>query len=334
MAKVWKIAPGQGAEMWDECRDNDCIVLGWKKLKNYRPFGRNKAKIVGKLGGGPGNGKGAATSIIRFVHDIGEFDVLVANDGRSRVEGIGIVTSDYLPPGSLRYPRKGSRYPHSRKVEWIITKAVDLGHPLFGRDTVTALRADQVNRIRAAYKNKKEHRHLTKTLDQLFSRVLIDDKGFIDSQEILMDSTRELKAEGAFDPKNLRDGTEKAQRSIVLRQGRAGFRRKLFRAYEGRCAITGCKVKDLLEAAHIKPYMGPKTNHSTNGLLLRADLHTLFDLHLIAIDANYCVRISPLLQGSEYERLDRKKIRLPDSPASRPNREVLKEHRMQLRGAE
>ena len=52
--------------------------------------------------------------------------------------------------------------------------------------------------------------------------------------------------------------------------------------YEGKCAVTGCDVPDVLQAAHIFPYMGPETNHPSNGLL-RADIHTLFDLGLIEL---------------------------------------------------
>ncbi|WP_200883691.1 HNH endonuclease [Archangium violaceum] len=52
-------------------------------------------------------------------------------------------------------------------------------------------------------------------------------------------------------------------------------------AYGGRCALTDCEEPRVLEAAHIFPYHGPQTNHVTNGLLLRADLHVLFDLGLL-----------------------------------------------------
>jgi hypothetical protein len=332
MAKVWKIAPGGDASEWENCRDNGCIVMGWDQLGNYRQFGRNKEKIVRHLKGGPGNGKGAATSIVRFAYDIEESHLIVANKGITRVMGIGVVTSDYLPPGSLKYPSEDSWCPHARKVRWVVTGEVYVGKSFFGRSTVTSLKPGQVNRIRAAYERKDSA--FKKLLDELFGSVQIDEQGSIDAQKILNAEERELKAEGAFNPRNLRDATERVQRSIVQRRGQSEFRQKLLRAYECRCAVTGCAVEELLEAAHIRPYLGPKSNHSTNGLLLRADLHTLFDLHLIAIDRNYCVVVSPLLKGSEYARLDGKKIRLPDSPASHPNREVLKEHRMQLRGAE
>ena len=48
-------------------------------------------------------------------------------------------------------------------------------------------------------------------------------------------------------------------------------------AYGGRCAITGYDVEEALQAAHIVPYLGPQSNTVNNGLLLRADVHNLFD---------------------------------------------------------
>jgi predicted restriction endonuclease len=70
-------------------------------------------------------------------------------------------------------------------------------------------------------------------------------------------------------------------RLIVECQGQPAFWDALLQAYERQCAITGCTVLQILEAAHIMPYMGKPTNRVDNGLLLRSDLHTLFDLGLI-----------------------------------------------------
>jgi len=50
----------------------------------------------------------------------------------------------------------------------------------------------------------------------------------------------------------------------------------------------------VLEAAHIKPYRGKTDSHLENGLLLRADLHTLFDLNLIGVEPDtLTVRVHP-----------------------------------------
>src|SRR5208282_2998948 len=54
--------------------------------------------------------------------------------------------------------------------------------------------------------------------------------------------------------------------------------------YGDRCLVTGCEVLAVLEAAHIRPYRGEDDNHPENGLLLRSDVHTLFDLDLLGIE--------------------------------------------------
>ncbi|HEX6784992.1 MAG TPA: HNH endonuclease signature motif containing protein, partial [Sphingomicrobium sp.] len=71
-----------------------------------------------------------------------------------------------------------------------------------------------------------------------------------------------------------------------------------------RCAITGCAVVDVLEAAHVTPYLGSLTNHVSNGLLLRTDLHTLFDCGLLVIEPKTrTVVIAEALKTSSYAKL-------------------------------
>lgn len=85
----------------------------------------------------------------------------------------------------------------------------------------------------------------------------------------------------SFTPDEVEDSRRRILREIVMRQGQPAFRSGLLTAYEGQCALTGCTVVEVLEAAHITPYLGPETNHITNGLLLRSDLYTLWDRCLI-----------------------------------------------------
>lgn len=75
-----------------------------------------------------------------------------------------------------------------------------------------------------------------------------------------------------------------ARRQIKLRRGQFKFRNNLLKRFNGKCVVSDCPLLDLLEAAHISPYRGPQDNHVSNGLILRADLHTLFDLFLLGID--------------------------------------------------
>lgn len=114
-----------------------------------------------------------------------------------------------------------------------------------------------------------------------------------------------------FDPSNVEDAKEKISQSIVIRRGQSTFRKNLIEAYRGKCAVTGTNVLETLEVAHIFPYNGIKTNHVTNGLLLRADIHTLFDLGLLGVNKDYVVVVSSSLNGSDYAKYHGKKIRLP-----------------------
>jgi hypothetical protein len=114
---------------------------------------------------------------------------------------------------------------------------------------------------------------------------------------------------------------------IVLREGQAAFRNALLAAYGRACAISGCTVQAVLEAAHIVPYGGGHTNIVTNGLLLRADLHTLFDLHLLSIEpATRTVRLSHDLRNSEYACIEGVRLRAPVKADMAPLPEALSDH--------
>jgi 5-methylcytosine-specific restriction protein A len=131
-----------------------------------------------------------------------------------------------------------------------------------------------------------------------------------------------------FSPIEAVDERTRILKSIVLRRGQTEFRFALMKAYEGRCAITGCAVEGVLEAAHIFPYLDGQTSDVSNGLLLRADLHTLFDLHLISADpTSMRIEVGPELAGSEYEALSEGHLaeRTTDSPAV--SRKSLEWHR-------
>jgi hypothetical protein len=131
-----------------------------------------------------------------------------------------------------------------------------------------------------------------------------------------------------FDPQNDEDGREKVASQICRRRGQPRFRKQLLYLYGRRCAISGCSVVELLEACHIKPYMGPRTNHPCNGMLLRADLHTLFDLGLISIDTStMSVLVSGSLNETEYATLRGRTIRLPHGSELGPSIGALDEHR-------
>lgn len=134
----------------------------------------------------------------------------------------------------------------------------------------------------------------------------------------------------AFDPNADQDNRVTVLREVTRRQGGPRFRRALLRAYEGRCAMTAYDAPPALEAAHIVPYRGPQTNHIVNGLLLRADMHDLFDLGLVAVDTSSMrLRLARELAGTKYEQFEGRELWLPRDSAVRPNIEALEMHRSQ-----
>ena len=137
-------------------------------------------------------------------------------------------------------------------------------------------------------------------------------------QEAAEELTRPIESE--------EDARERELRTVFLRRGQAKFRKALLDAYDRRCAVTGCSVDDVLEAAHIVPYRGNNTHRCDNGLLLRADIHTLFDLGLLWINREMKVEIANALQHTDYGKLQGTVICLPRDIALQPHPKHLERH--------
>ena len=127
---------------------------------------------------------------------------------------------------------------------------------------------------------------------------------FIQSRSLQGDEADDQHPDDDFVP-DPTDRREMIVRSIRQRRGQSGFRSGLIRRYGANCMISGCKLLQLVEAAHIWPYRGEEDNHPGNGLLLRADLHTLFDLDLLGIEpGSLTVRVGTDIADHEYAKFD------------------------------
>lgn len=151
----------------------------------------------------------------------------------------------------------------------------------------------------------------------------------LSSTDALLEAAEDAVAdEGAFDPYDQEDARKRIIASIVRRRGQREFRQALIDVYDGKCAVTGCDFEDALEAAHISPYRGDHTNDITNGLLLRADIHTLFDLGHIAVDSGTMkVHVAARLKGTVYQELAGKVLAKRKAGTPRPSPEALDKHR-------
>lgn len=144
----------------------------------------------------------------------------------------------------------------------------------------------------------------------------------LDNSSRINDNNKDIITK--FEPLLLK--TEKSKKDVTLpdRKGQEFFRTQLVSAYSNRCCITGEKISELLEAAHIQPYIDKRSNHIQNGLLLRVDLHKLFDNWLMYIDENFIINLSPCVKSKYYRNFNGKQISLPNDENCHPSKEALK----------
>jgi putative restriction endonuclease len=115
------------------------------------------------------------------------------------------------------------------------------------------------------------------------------------------------------------------------RLGQGGFRIAVMDAYDRACAVTTEHSLPVLEAAHIRPYAEEGGHEVSNGLLLRTDIHRLFDRGYVTVTPDYRFRVSERLRddyanGKTYYALHDRRIVTPSNPGFLPARDSLAWH--------
>jgi putative restriction endonuclease len=115
------------------------------------------------------------------------------------------------------------------------------------------------------------------------------------------------------------------------RLGQGAFRILVTDAYSRRCAISGERTLPVLDAAHIVPYSANGQHSVDNGLLLRKDLHALFDLGYITVTSKMFVEVSKRIKeefenGRDYYKHHGNSIILPPNPIDLPSTTYLDWH--------
>jgi putative restriction endonuclease len=118
---------------------------------------------------------------------------------------------------------------------------------------------------------------------------------------------------------------------VLQRLGQGAFRILVTDLYERRCAITREKALPVLQAAHIQPVASGGSHRLSNGLLLRSDIHTLFDRGYLTVTPGRRVRVSHRLKadfdnGEHYYQLEGSTLWVPQSPEAQPRRDLLEWH--------
>lgn len=120
------------------------------------------------------------------------------------------------------------------------------------------------------------------------------------------------------------------------RLGQGAFRTLVTDAYQRRCAVTGERSLPALEAAHIKAHSESGPNRTNNGLLLRADIHRLFDDGYVTVAPDLRFIVSKRLRqefenGRAYYAFDGKPLaHMPEQYADRPSREYIEWHNNEI----
>jgi len=111
--------------------------------------------------------------------------------------------------------------------------------------------------------------------------------------------------------------------AINQRMHQSKFRTNQLKVYNCTCVVSNVKLESVLDAAHIDTYARSGNNNSVNGLLLRKDLHNLFDLGLLLIHPyDLTVRLCPAIAETEYKQYNGKRIN-DRSDGKKPNKELL-----------
>jgi putative restriction endonuclease len=123
-----------------------------------------------------------------------------------------------------------------------------------------------------------------------------------------------------------------ADPTLVRRRiGQGTFRVAVTQAYQRQCAITRERALPALEAAHIRPFAETTEHYVRQGLLLRSDVHRLFDRGYITVTPDLRVEASHRMKddfndGDNYVRLHGSTIWVPERPELQPDPEVLTWH--------
>jgi uncharacterized protein YjbI with pentapeptide repeats len=149
------------------------------------------------------------------------------------------------------------------------------------------------------------------------SMILVNPPLELDNKEVLVDL------------ESIKDERKRTNVERVIRKNQGKFRNLLLDVFQGKCAITTCNVERALDAAHILPYRGQATDCAWNGILLRLDLHRLFDSYLLTIDAlSGQVYLEPSLMNS-YAVIANTKVYFPEKPVSENRKQALRWHNAQ-----
>jgi len=128
LINYWKFAPGENGIYWDEFYNENIIAIGWDDLTDLKTY--TTESLAEDLGVEDSDNSNQIWNIENF-RDASIGDVVIANKGKSKALGIGVITGEY----EFKPERKENK--HIRKVKWLINQLVDFEKTIFRPDTFT-----------------------------------------------------------------------------------------------------------------------------------------------------------------------------------------------------
>ena len=242
-----------------------------------------------------------------------------------RLDQLSEESGDLLPIGEMERRAGGIRYKAPNKQQLYIRPLPSLegDEPLawtLFRQSILRVSRTVIERFENNYGGFDYHFYLV--VHPRYTEAL--GYGNFEAYEELVTTERE------FLPSTVEDTRRSVQRRVSVRTGQSQFRELIREAYNDTCPITGCDDERGMQAAHIIPYMGEETNHVTNGILLRNDIHRLFDhqdgpfLRIEIQEGEWIVRVDESLIQSTYGELHGRTMNLPNNLQHWPNLEALR----------
>jgi 5-methylcytosine-specific restriction protein B len=122
----WKFAPGENGSRWEEFYQLGIMAIGWKDIGDLNSY--TTEELANALNVENSSNSNQIWNLENF-RDASIGDIIVANKGRSKCLGIGVIEGEYF------YDDERSDYKHTRKVKWIINELIDFEKTIFRIDT-------------------------------------------------------------------------------------------------------------------------------------------------------------------------------------------------------
>lgn len=126
LINYWKFAPGENGIYWEENYEKGIMAIGWDELDDFNNY--TTEELAEELQIENISNSNQIWNIENF-RDASIGDVVIANKGKSKALGIGIITGEYF------YDKTREVYKHTRKVNWLINQLVAFDKTIFRPDT-------------------------------------------------------------------------------------------------------------------------------------------------------------------------------------------------------